>query len=369
MTDDQGWGDTGYNGHPSPQDAPPRPNAGRRSDLHPLLLRRRDVLPHPGQLLHRAQSLPLWHHLRDEAGMLEPTESPHHFRSLKNKATPPATSASGTSALSPKKRAIKNAGAPSPKQPERYYCPPWERDVDVSFVTESKVPTWDPPHRPRPDLKKKKSGDANPSKDPTATTTSPAPAPPSAENTKGDDSRVIMDRALPFIRGATEKKVALLCRGLVSHPRTPRSWAGQNIAKLYHDQPEHAQHYYACLTAMDEQIGRLRAELKSLGIADNTMICFCSDNGPARQGSPRHVGTARNLKGLQALPERRRHPGSRPHGLARAKIKEPRTVTAPCFTSDYFPTILAALEVSPPRRPDLRRRRHPPLRHRQADRA
>ena len=151
-------------------------------------------------------------------------------------------------------------------------------------------------------------------------------------------------------------------------PRTPPSSAGQNIAKLYHDQPEHAQHYYACLTAMDEQIGRLRAELKSLGIADNTMICFCSDNGPARQGSPRHVGTARNLKGYKlSLNEG----GIRVPGLMvwPAKIKEPRTVTTPCFTSDYFTTILAALEVPPPRRPHLRRRRHPPLRHRQADRA
>ncbi|MDB2674079.1 sulfatase-like hydrolase/transferase [Akkermansiaceae bacterium] len=116
---------------------------------------------------------------------------------------------------------------------------------------------------------------------------------------------------------------------------------------MHQDQPDHAQHYYACLTAMDEQIGRLRVELESLGIADNTMICFCSDNGPARQGSPRHVGTAKNLKGYKlSLNEG----GIRVPGLMiwPKKIKEPRTVNAPCFTSDYFPTILAALDISLP---------------------
>jgi arylsulfatase A-like enzyme len=34
---------------------------------------------------------------------------------------------------------------------------------------------------------------------------------------------------------------------------------------MYQDRTEHEQHYYGCLTAMDEQIGRLRAELKIIG--------------------------------------------------------------------------------------------------------
>ena len=40
------------------------------------------------------------------------------------------------------------------------------------------------------------------------------------------------------------------------------------------------QNYYGCITAMDEQMGRLRKKLRELGIADNTMLWFCSDNGP-----------------------------------------------------------------------------------------
>lgn len=40
------------------------------------------------------------------------------------------------------------------------------------------------------------------------------------------------------------------------------------------------QIYYASITAMDEQIGRLLVKLDELDIADNTLVVFASDNGP-----------------------------------------------------------------------------------------
>ncbi len=39
--------------------------------------------------------------------------------------------------------------------------------------------------------------------------------------------------------------------------------------------------YAAMITYLDEQVGMLVAELKKQGIYDNTIIMFCSDNGPA----------------------------------------------------------------------------------------
>ena len=68
---------------------------------------------------------------------------------------------------------------------------------------------------------------------------------------------------------------------------------------MYPDRSEDERHYLATVTAMDEQVGRLRGKLAELGIADNTMLWFCSDNGPARQGSPRHVGSAGHLSGYK----------------------------------------------------------------------
>ena len=46
------------------------------------------------------------------------------------------------------------------------------------------------------------------------------------------------------------------------------------------DRLDKQKHYYGCITAMDEQIGRLRDYLQAEGLADNTIITFCSDNGP-----------------------------------------------------------------------------------------
>ena len=43
-----------------------------------------------------------------------------------------------------KRWAHNRVGELFPRIPYGYYCPPWERDVDVSFVTESKVLNWDP---------------------------------------------------------------------------------------------------------------------------------------------------------------------------------------------------------------------------------
>jgi N-acetylgalactosamine-6-sulfatase len=45
------------------------------------------------------------------------------------------------------------------------------------------------------------------------------------------------------------------------------------------------QIYYASVTAMDEQIGRLVDRIDELGLANNTLIIFASDNGPSSMSS------------------------------------------------------------------------------------
>lgn len=39
------------------------------------------------------------------------------------------------------------------------------------------------------------------------------------------------------------------------------------------------QHYYAAVSYMDAQVGRLLSALEELGLADNTMVVFTSDHG------------------------------------------------------------------------------------------
>ena len=54
-------------------------------------------------------------------------------------------------------RDILDANRGGKKENDIHYAPPWDHGFDVSFVTESKVPTWDPMITPP-----KKAEDVNP---------------------------------------------------------------------------------------------------------------------------------------------------------------------------------------------------------------
>jgi arylsulfatase A len=51
--------------------------------------------------------------------------------------------------------------------------------------------------------------------------------------------------------------------------------------------PEHMKIHAAQVTHMDDQIGQLVAKLGELGLTDDTIVFFCSDNGPHEAGNPR----------------------------------------------------------------------------------
>ena len=56
--------------------------------------------------------------------------------------------------------------------------------------------------------------------------------------------------------------------------------------------------YAALITHMDRAIGRLLAELDRLGLRENTMIIFASDNGAAKQAPLAELGCKGSLKGM-----------------------------------------------------------------------
>ncbi len=343
MTDDQGWGDVGYNGHPRLK-TPHLDQMHREGVTFTRFYAGAAMCSPTRGSCYTGRNPYRFGITFAMKGMLEPTEVPITTVLKKEGYTTGHFGKWHLGTLSKEKGDQKRWGTFA-KEPVRYYCPPWERDVDVSFVTESKVPTWDPLIDPGPLKKKAKKNDPKPG-NAYGNDYFSGPGQKVTENTKGDDSRVVMDRAIPFIQNAAKDETPFFAAVWFHTPHSPVV-GGPKYRAMYQDQPEPAQHYYACLTAMDEQIGRLRAELKSLGIAENTMVWFCSDNGPARQGPPRHVGTAKHLKGYKLSIN---EGGIRVPGLLvwPAKVKEARTVSAPCFTSDYFPTILAALEVPLP---------------------
>jgi arylsulfatase A-like enzyme len=168
------------------------------------------------------------------------------------------------------------------------------------------------------------------------------------ENLDGDDSRVIMDRAIPFIRSAAREDTPFFAVIWFHAPHLPVV-AGPKYSAMYENQNPKLRDYYGCITAMDEQVGRLRAELETLGIARNTMLWFCSDNGP--EGNNSAPGRTKGLRGRKrSLYEG----GVRVPGLLiwPDKIRTPRVVQTPCSTCDYFPTVVDALGLRSDRGPE-----------------
>ena len=163
------------------------------------------------------------------------------------------------------------------------------------------------------------------------------------ENLSGANSRVIMDRAIPFMRRAAEKEQPFFAIVWFHTPHLPVV-AGPAYARMYAGEEKYTQHYRGCITAMDEQVGRLRTELRAMGVARNTMVTFCSDNGPEGKAG-RAPGSAGRLSGRKRdLLEG----GIRVPGLIEwpARIRSGNT-TVPAVTSDYLPTILEIIGAQP----------------------
>lgn len=218
-----------------------------------------------------------------------------------------------------------------------HYAPPWEHGFDVCFATEAKVPTWDPMKQPGSD-------------EPYGTHYWTGPGERVTDNLDGDDSRVIVDRALPFVRDAAQSGTPFLAVIWLHAPHLPVVAGPEDLA-LYPDGDRLTRHYRGTVTALDRQVGRIRDSLRALGIAENTMLWFCSDNGPEGKVGPGSAGPLRGRK--RALYE---------GGLRVPAVLEwPGTVAAarttfPAFTSDYLPTILSALGLNPPDRHPLEAR-------------
>ncbi|MEE2947000.1 MAG: sulfatase-like hydrolase/transferase [Verrucomicrobiota bacterium] len=242
-------------------------------------------------------------------------------------------------------KTLKDANRGGPRG-TKHFSPPQMNGFDVCFSTESKVPTWDPLFRPKGNNSRKwwdsvsDDGEAVPY----GTAYWNERGESVTENTRGANSRVIMDRAIPFVRSATKRNQPFFCIVWFHTPHLPVV-AGPRYAAMYAAHPKYAQHYYGCITAMDEQVGRLRAELRALGVADDTLLFFCSDNGPEGQAG-KAPGSAGHLSGRKrSLLEG----GIRVPGIVEwpGRVQAGRSTNIPCVTSDYLPTVIDLVGAKP----------------------
>ena len=227
---------------------------------------------------------------------------------------------------------------PDKTQQRGFYTPPWHHGYDEFFGTKSAVPTWDPTKTPESWTSWGAGEDGS-----WGGSVYLHNGEPVTENLSGDDSRIIMDRAIPFIDKAVEEEKPFFATIWFHTPHVPVV-AGPKYLAMYPSLPDEQKHLYGAITAMDEQIGRLRDFLKEKGIAENTIVFFCSDNGPDGKLTNRGIASAGPFRGHKhemweggiRVPSLVEWPGHIPEG-------EVRSVST--GTVDYFPTILDALDL------------------------
>ena len=345
MADDQGWGDVGYNGHPHLK----TPHLDEMAQNGAVFTRfysagsvcsptRASVMTgrHPARMGICSANCG---HVRAQEITLAEMVKEKGYR----------TGHFGKWHLGTLTRDITDANRGGKKENDIHYAPPWDHGFDVSFVTESKVPTWDPMITPPQSAEDVKATLLEGG--PFGTYYWSGPGQRVTQNLQGDDSRIIMDRVIPFIEETVASQKAFLSVIWFHTPHLP-VLTGKKYRSLYTDLSEDQQHYYGAISALDEQVGRLRNLLKRLGVADNTLIFYTSDNGPETSKEVRDknipYGRAQGItKGLRGRKRSLYEGGIRVPGIVEwpDKISSGTRVDVPCFTSDYFPTIAHVLGI------------------------
>ncbi|MFT5854972.1 MAG: arylsulfatase A-like enzyme [Verrucomicrobiales bacterium] len=153
------------------------------------------------------------------------------------------------------------------------------------------------------------------------------------EEFAGDSSEIIVAEALKFIEkqaGAGKPTFSVIWYGT---PHSPFRASDQDRAP-FANLDEGSANHYGELVAMDRSIGALRDGLRGLGIEKDTLIWFNSDNGGLPKIKPGAVGDLRGFKGSVY------EGGLRVPAIVEwpAAIK-PRVSKYPSCTMDIFPTI------------------------------
>jgi arylsulfatase A-like enzyme len=341
MTDDQGWGDVAYNGHPKIKtphlDA--MAAAGIRFDR--FYATASVCSPTRASCLTGRNNwrMNISNPMRADEGHL-PQEEITIAEALKTKGY--VTGHFGKW----------HVGGFDPKTSGSHVMPPWEAGFEECFSTHNVIVTHDPY------AKLGKGGiEACYWHNGRNIPLSEAQNDPML---RGDDAAIVMNKAIEFIRKQAAAEKPFLALVWFHNVHTP---LGKNpeLMKQYADCDPKEQIYFSNITAVDTQVGALRSELRKLGVAENTMLWFTSDNGPNLKGKTdvkfadaqggkfnyTPIGSAGAFRGWKRDCY---EGGLRMPGILEwpGKIKQPFRTDFAAVTSDYFPTALDAAAIPLP---------------------
>ena len=158
--------------------------------------------------------------------------------------------------------------------------------------------------------------------------------------TNGEGSEVIVDLAIDFLESREEKDEPFFIAIWFGNPHKPHL-AKDEDRLLYSEFPDDVANFYAETTAIDRTVGTLRAYLEDSSLKENTIVWYLGDNGGlpdiGLNGGRESKGSI--YEGGIRVPSVLEWPKGFPH---------PQVIETPASTSDVLPTLLDAADIAYP---------------------
>jgi arylsulfatase A-like enzyme len=165
----------------------------------------------------------------------------------------------------------------------------------------------------------------------------------------------LTDEAIAFISDAVAEERPFFCYvsyyavhdPLVAKPEHRRHFAAKPDPDGLHGNP----HYAGMIKSLDESVGRIVETLDELGVSDDTLVVFVSDNGAVQEvvnakGTRFRVTSNAPLRGEKAI---LREGGTRVPMVIRwpGHAAAGRTESTPVISTDFYPTLLELADLEP----------------------
>jgi arylsulfatase A-like enzyme len=166
--------------------------------------------------------------------------------------------------------------------------------------------------------------------------------------------------ALAFVEKNKGKPFFLYFATTLPHANNEKTRADGNGNEVPDDKPYTKENWpqpeknkAAMITRLDADVGKLLAKLKELGLEENTLVIFTSDNGPHREGG-NNVEFFNSNGPLSGLKRSMTDGGIRVPAIARwpGVVKPGSTSDHVWAFWDVLPTLCDVAKVSPPQRLD-----------------
>ncbi len=162
------------------------------------------------------------------------------------------------------------------------------------------------------------------------------------EDYRGDSSDVVVEQAVDHIGKLAKQDAPFFVVIWYGTPHSPFK-ASEEDASAFEHLDEQSKQHYGELVALDRSVGTLRQSLRRLNIEKDTVLWYCSDNGGLPKITPDTTGGLKGNKGT--IDEG----GLRVPGIIEwPGTIEPRRTNYPASVMDMMPTILELADTQHP---------------------